>query len=224
MSDAAAGGTARGWYRHYVLFVLMLVYVANFIDRQVLSILLEPIKREFGVSDSVLGLLAGPTFAIFYATIGLPLAYAADRMNRRNIIAASLAVFSVMTALCGLAAQFWQLALARIGVGIGEAGTSPQSHSMIADLYRPDERVGALTVLGIAPFIGIAIALLAGGWISQHYGWRTAFLIAGLPGVALALLVVLTIGEPARGASENLAAAHPPRIGETLRFLWRQKS
>jgi predicted MFS family arabinose efflux permease len=224
MSEAAAGATSRGWYRHYVLFVLTLVYVANFIDRQVLGILLEPIKREFGVSDSVLGLLAGPTFAIFYATIGLPLAYAADRMNRRNIIAASLAVFSVMTALCGLAAQFWQLALARIGVGIGEAGTSPQSHSILSDLYRPDERVGALAVLSIAPFIGIAIALLAGGWISQVYGWRTAFLIAGLPGVALAVLVLLTVREPKRGACEDLADTHAPPLFETVRFLWSQKS
>jgi predicted MFS family arabinose efflux permease len=224
MSEAAAPATPRGWYRHYVLAVLTAVYVANFIDRQVLTILLEPIKQEFHVADWLLGLLAGPTFAIFYATLGLPLAYAADRINRRNIIVASLAVFSLMTAVCGLAAQFWQLALARIGVGVGEAGTSPQSHSMLSDLYRPHERVGALAVLSIAPFIGITIALLAGGWISQVYGWRTAFVAAGLPGLALALLVLFTVREPRRGACEDLADTHPPPMTETLRFLWSQKS
>jgi len=222
MIAVAAAKPSR--YRHYVLAILTLVYVVNFVDRQVLNILLQPIKEEFHVSDSILGLLAGPTFAIFYATLGIPVAWLADRFNRRNIITAALALFSLMTVICGLAAQFWQLVFARIGTGIGEAGTSPQSHSMISDLYRPNERVAALAVLGIAPFIGIAIALFVGGLISQLYGWRAAFLVAGVPGLALAAIVFLTVREPKRGACENLADAKPPSVSETLRFLWSQHS
>lgn len=218
------GGAQPSWYRHYVLVVLTLVYVANFVDRQVLNIVLQPIKEEFHVSDSVLGLLAGPTFAVFYAVVGVPLAMAADRFNRKKMIVAALTLFSLMTALCGFVMQFWQLVVARIGTAIGDAGTSPQSHSIIADLYRPSERVGALTVVGIAPFIGIATALGFGGWVSQHYGWRAVFLMAGVPGLILALVVLFTVREPKRGASEDLAEMAAPSLGQTLAFLWRQKS
>ena len=209
--------------RRYVLGVLLVVYTFNFIDRQILSILIESIKADLGLSDQALGFLSGFAFAAFYATLGIPIARWADRGNRRNLISLALAVWSAMTALCGLAQNFWQLAAARIGVGIGEAGCSPPAHSLISDYYRPHERATALGVYALGIPFGIMFGLFIGGWINEAFGWRKAFFVVGVPGLLLALLVRYTLPEPQRGLSDQRSgdAAQPP-IGETFRFLARR--
>ena len=179
-------------YRKYVLGILLVVYVFNFIDRQILAILLQPIKVDLGLSDTQLGLLSGVAFAVFYATFGIPIARLADRSSRVNIISASLAVWSLMTAVCGLAQNFWQLLAARIGVGIGEAGCSPPSHSLISDYFAPETRATAMSIYSLGIPIGIMIGFLAGGWIVEFFDWRTAFIAVGLPGVLLAVVVRMT--------------------------------
>jgi MFS family permease len=211
--------------RRYILGLLVLVYTFNFIDRQILAILLPAIKAEFGVTDTILGFLAGSAFALFYATLGVPIALLADRWNRRNLIALALAIWSGMTALSGIAANIVHLTLARIGVGIGEAGCSPPSHSMISDLYGPEERSTAMGIFTLGISAGIMIAYLAGGWVAENIGWREAFLIVGLPGLALALLVRFTIREPVRGQSDGKRdSASRPGIIAVARFLLGRKS
>lgn len=206
--------------RRYVLGVLVVVYTFNFIDRQILSILMQSIKADLGLSDQALGLLAGFAFAACYASIGIPLALWADRRNRRNLISLSLAVWSAMTAVCGLAQNFWQLALARIGVGIGEAGCSPAAHSLISDYYPPKERATALGIYALGIPLGIMFGLFIGGWINQRFGWRAAFFVVGIPGLLLALLVRLTLPEPRRGLSEQRATSGAaPSFRATLRFV-----
>ena len=189
-------------YRNYVLFVLMVVYIFNFIDRQILVILQESIKAELDLSDKQLGLLSGFTFALFYVVCGIPIARWADRYNRVNIVSASLAVWSAMTAISGMAANFLHLLAARIGVGVGEAGGSPPSHSIISDYFPEEERGRALSFYSIGIYIGILIGFLAGGWINQYFGWRTAFLVVGGPGLLLAVVVKLTLREPLRGQTD----------------------
>lgn len=211
--------------RRYVLFVLVIVYTFNFIDRQILAILLPAIKAEFVVDDWVLGFLAGSAFALFYATLGIPIALIADRWNRRNLIAASLAIWSGMTALCGAAGNIVHLALARVGVGVGEAGCSPPAHSMISDYFPPERRSIAMGVFTLGISIGIMIAYLAGGWVVQNVGWREAFLIVGLPGLLLALVVRLTVPEPQRGLSEGRTdTSERPGVWGVARFLARRRS
>ncbi len=211
--------------RRYSLAVLVIVYTFNFIDRQILAILLPAIKAEFLVDDWVLGFLVGTSFAVFYATLGMPIALLADRWNRRNIVAAALAIWSVMTALSGIAANVGQLALARIGVGIGEAGCSPPAHSMISDYYPPEKRATAMGIFTVGISAGIMIAYLSGGWIAENLGWRQALLIVGLPGLVLALIVRLTVTEPVRGLSEGREDSDA-RYGiiEVGRFLFDRKS
>ena len=180
--------------RNYALSVLVVVYTFNFIDRQILAILLPAIREEFGVSDVWLGFLTGTAFALFYIILGIPVARYADRHNRRNLIALALAVWSGMTALSGVAANMTHLVLARIGVGIGEAGCSPPAHSMIADYFPPERRSTAMGIFTLGISFGIMIAFLAGGWVVENIGWREAFLVVGIPGIVLALLVRLTGG------------------------------
>lgn len=201
MTDQTTISTTK--YRSYTLFILTGVYVFNFIDRQILVILQESIKQELDLSDTQLGLMSGFTFAIFYVSFGIPIARLADKGNRRNIIAASLTVWSVMTALSGSAQNFVQLLLARIGVGIGEAGGSPPAHSIISDLYPPKKRATALAIYSTGISIGILLGFLLGGWINEYFGWRTAFLVVGVPGVIFAIILRFTIKEPARGLSED---------------------
>jgi predicted MFS family arabinose efflux permease len=189
--------------RRYTLGVLVVVYTFNFIDRQILAILLPAIRVEFGVDDWVLGFLAGSAFALFYATLGIPIALLGDRWNRRNLIAIAVAIWSAMTALSGAAANIVHLALARIGVGIGEAGCSPPAHSMISDLYPPEQRSTAMGIFTLGISIGIMLAYLAGGWVVQNIGWREAFFMVGLPGLLLALVVRFTLPEPQRGMSDG---------------------
>ncbi len=212
-------------YRRYVLGILVVVYVFNFIDRQILSILLQPIKLDLGLSDTQLGLLSGVAFAIFYVTFGIPIARLADRSSRVNIISASITIWSVMTAVCGLAQNFWQLLLARIGVGIGEAGCSPPAHSLVADYFAPETRSTALGIYSLGVPIGVMIGFLAGGWIEEYFGWRTAFVVVGLPGVLMAVIVKLTIIEPPRGHSEIAQhdTAHVS-LREVAAYLWGMRS
>ncbi len=211
--------------RNYALGVLVVVYALNFVDRQILAILLPAIKVEFAVNDWVLGFLAGPAFALFYATLGVPIAVLADRFNRRNLIAIAIAIWSVMTALSGVASNIMQLALARIGVGVGEAGCSPPAHSMISDFYPPEQRSAAMGIYTVGISIGIMTAFLAGGWVVENIGWREAFFVVGVPGLLLALIVRYTVAEPPRGMSENrIDSGDRPGMLEVARFLLRRKS
>jgi len=210
--------------RNYTLFILTLVYAFNFIDRQILVIMQEAIKTELELSDTQLGLLSGFSFAIFYVSVGIPVAYWADRANRRNIIAYSLTIWSGMTALSGLATSYTQLLLARIGVGVGEAGGSPPAHSMISDMYSPKKRATALSIYSAGLYLGVVIGFGAGGILSEAYGWRNTFLIVGLPGVLLAVILRLTVPEPARGRFETHSDEAHPTFTETLRAVLALKS
>ncbi|WP_336518489.1 MFS transporter [Pollutibacter soli] len=194
--------SSRNSYRYFVLTMLTLVYIFNFIDRQLLVILQESIKKELKLSDTQLGMLSGFTFAIFYVTLGLPIARLADKTSRRNIVAASLGLWSLMTALSGRAQNFLQLLLARIGVGVGEAGGSPPAHAMISDYFPPEKRSTALSVYSSGIYFGIMIGFLMGGYLNQTLGWRTAFFALGIPGVLFSLLFYFTVKEPLRGSTD----------------------
>lgn len=194
---------------HLVLAVLFLVYVFNFVDRQILGILIGPIKADLGVSDTAIGLLSGFTFAVFYTLAGIPIARFSDRGSRRGVIAFSLALWSLMTAATGLAQNFFQLVLTRIGVGVGEAGGSPPSHSLLSDYFPPERRATALALFGNGVYVGAGLAYLLGGWVVTHFDWRTAYLAVGLAGLPLALLVLATVAELPRGLWERLAGAAP---------------
>ena len=188
-----------------VLGVLFVVYVFNFIDRQILSILIGPIQKDLGVSDTAMGLLSGFTFAIFYTLAGIPIARFSDRGSRRGVIAVCLTLWSVMTAATGLAQSFWQLALARVGVGVGEAGGSPPSHSLLSDYFPPERRATALALYANGIYVGAGLAYLLGGWVVTHFDWRTAYFGVGLAGLPLALLVRATVREVPRGLWEQRA-------------------
>jgi MFS family permease len=207
-TPAKAGGLVNS--RHYALIILTLVYVSSFVDRQIMSILLQPVKEEFNASDLEMGILGGFAFAIFYATLGIPLAMIADRANRRNLIALSITVWSGMTALGGMAQNFTHLLLARIGVGVGEAGSGPASHSMIADLYPLAERTRAMAVYSTGIHIGGSLGGLIGGVVAFYWGWREAFMVVGLPGLLIAVLLRMTVKEPVRGQSEGVIDGPKP--------------
>lgn len=210
---------------YYALAMLVIVYTLNFIDRQIISILLPSIQAELTITDQQAGLLAGAFFALFYSTLGIPIATLADRGNRRNLIALALLVWSGMTALCGMAQNFFQLALARVGVGVGEAGCSPPAHSLISDYFPPSKRATALGIYSLGISLGIMFGLFVGGIIDELYGWRRAFLIVGLPGVVLAFVFWLTVWEPPRGLSEgSRSVKQRPPVIETARFLMRRRS
>ncbi|HEY5758002.1 MAG TPA: MFS transporter [Steroidobacter sp.] len=202
-----------------LLAVLFLVSTSNFVDRNIISVLLEPIKAEFGVSDTLLGLLTGISFALFYATLGIPVARWADRGNRKIIITLSLTIWSVMTALCGLAQSFWQLALARVGVGAGEAGALPPAQSLIADYFGPTRCARALAVFMSSSMCGYLLGFVAGAHIATTYGWRAAFLIVGLPGLALAILVHFVLHEPRTLPQFRPLPGSQESIGATFRAL-----
>jgi predicted MFS family arabinose efflux permease len=218
---------ASAGYRWYALGLLTLVFTSSHVDRQIMGMLLQPIKLELGATDTQMGFLVGLTFALFYATLGMPIAMLADRSNRRNIITGALVIWSGMTALCGYAANFAQLALARIGVGIGEAGSTPPSHSLIADLFPQETRGTAMGIFALGVNFGLLIAYLGGGLLSEMWGWRATFIAVGLPGLIIAVWFFFTVGEPVRGASEALKPTiegQPPTFLETWRYMWRVRA
>jgi predicted MFS family arabinose efflux permease len=218
---ASIGGHSRG----FILFMLTLVYVVNYLDRTILAIVLPEIKHDFRLSDAALGFLSGTSFAITYATLGMPLAWIADRANRRNVIAASVALFSAMTVFCAYAANALQLVIARVFTGVGEAGTGPSIQSVISDLYPPKQRGAALSIYSSGTNIGLLLAFFGGGQIAQHFGWRTAFLVSGLPGLLLFVFLLGAVPEPPRGHIERIKDdKRAPTFFATVAFLWSQRS
>lgn len=210
-------------YVRYAVGMLSLVYVFNFADRQILSILMQPIKQEMQLSDTQLGFLSGLAFAAFYSVMGLPIARLADKYSRVNILTICLALWSLMTALSGLALSFTQLLAARIGMGVGEAGGGPTSHSLIADYVPVEHRATALGVYALGVPVGLLFGYLLGGWLEQLYGWRSAFLALGIPGVLLAVILRFTLDEAPRGHSQGgiKIQAETPPIRTVVRHMWR---
>lgn len=233
--DRAAGTSAAGSttafrasnaYRTYVVWLLFVVYVFNYLDRQILAIVLEPIKQEFGLQDWQLGMLSGLAFAAFYSTLGIPIARMADTRNRVNIITASIVVWSAFTVVSGMARNFWHLLIARIGVGIGEAGCSPSAYSIISDYVEPKKRATALSIYSMGVYGGASLGFLVGGLVAHEYGWRAAFYTVGLPGLVVALVLKLTVREPPRGFSDpgTVAIVEPPPFWDVVANLWAKKS
>ncbi len=213
-------------YRNYALGILFVGYVVNFVDRSILAILLEPIKHDLTLSDTELGLLGGLAFALFYATLGIPIAAIADRWSRVKVLAISMIIWSAMTALCGLAWNFWTLLLARIGVGVGEAGASPPSHSLISDYFPVESRATALSIYALGIPVGSMVGNFVGGWGAEELGWRATFFLVGLPGILVAFIILATLKEPPRGLSEKVQVkeADAPSMKEVFSFLWKKRS
>ncbi len=199
-----------------VLWLLLIVYILNFIDRQIVNILAEPIARDLDLSDTQIGLMTGIAFALLYTLLGLPIARYSDRptTNRITLISISLAVWSAMTALCGMAQNFVQLLMARIGVGVGEAGCTPAAHSLIADIVPKEKRASALAFYALGIPIGTLLGMLIGGQLADRLGWREAFMVVGLPGIGLAVILMLVLRDPRRGAAmiAARASAAPPKV------------
>lgn len=217
-------------FRRYALILLLAVYTVNFLDRQIVSILAEPIKRDLKLSDTQLGLLTGLAFAVFYTFLGLPIARLAERRDRVTIIGASLAVWSGFTIVCGLATNYVQLLLARIGVGVGEAGCTPTAHSLIADYVPKSQRASALAFFAMGTPLGSLLGSSLGGVMADTFGWRTAFLLAGVPGLILTIVVFLTLQEPRRQLSQAVRARMVETqktdgsFGATLTYLARKRT
>lgn len=209
------------WRTHYALLVLASIYVFNYIDRQLMAILIEPVKLEFGISDTGIGLLSGVTFAVFYTVFGFPLGRLSDRIGRKPVIAFSCMAWSLMTMLCGMAGNFLTLVLARIGVAVGEAGGTAPSVAMVSDLYPAERRSTALSVLMLGSSLGAIVGLGLGGWIAQHHGWRYAFLLIGAPGILLGLVLLLTVRAPKPRvmAAEQRAAVQDGWLQTLLELL-----
>lgn len=208
-------------YRTYVMSLLLGIYIVNFLDRQVVNILAEPIKRDLQLADWQLGLMGGLAFAVLYTFLGMPIALLAERRSRPAIIAVAIAIWSACTAACGFAQNFVQLVLARIGVGVGEAGCTPPAHSLIIDYAPAEKRSSAMAFYGMGAPIGGLVGMAFGGLVADSHGWRVAFLIAGIPGVLFAILTWLTLREPREFSAAAQAHAAQPHvtIGETLRVL-----
>jgi len=210
-----------------VLAILLLAYIFNFIDRQIIGVLAVPIKTDLHLSDSQLGLMGGIAFALFYSGLAIPIAWLADRKSRVNIIAVSVGLWSLFTAACGYAQNFWQLFLARMGVGIGEAGGVAPSYALVSDYFPPERRARALAFFSLGIPIGSALGVFFGGWIASHLDWRSAFIIVGLAGLPAALLVRLGISEPARGGhdrADGQASDPAPPFPEVAATLARSPS
>lgn len=216
----------EGENRAWVLFILVVVYTFNFIDRQITGILAVPIKEDLGLTDTQLGLMGGLAFALFYTALGIPVAMLADRVSRTWIMTIALTVWSGMTAVCGLANNFWQLFAARLGVGVGEAGGVAPAYSLIADFFPPNQRARALSVYSFGIPIGSTLGIIFGGYIASKIDWRYAFFIVGLAGVALAPIFRLTVREPERGRydSNYVAGAPHARLGDLFRVLATKRS
>ncbi|HYG25624.1 MAG TPA: MFS transporter [Caulobacteraceae bacterium] len=228
----APAATADGYpghgsssYRAYALGALLVVYTFNFIDRVVVGIIQEPIKTEFGLTDFQLGLLGGPAFAVLYTFLGIPIARLAERRNRMTILSVCVALWSAATALCGLATSYTFLLLARIGVSVGEAGCTPPAQSVISDYFPAKSRATAMSIYALGIPIGSLLAAVGGGWLAHTFGWRSAFLILGLPGLVLAVIVKLTVKEPPRSSATFAAGAgadETPTLREAFRELMKK--
>ena len=216
--DRTVSADSRGTSVRITLWILLIVYIFNFIDRQIVNILAEPIARDLGLSDTQIGLMTGLAFALFYTALGLPIARYSDRptTHRPRLIAIALATWSLMTALCGLAQNFIQLLLARIGVGVGEAGCTPPAHSLISDIVPPEKRSSALAFYALGIPIGTLLGMLIGGFLADWVGWRKAFLFVGLPGVALGFVVWFGLKEPRR--RESIEALRNRGTTDTIPF------
>jgi len=212
-ATAAAPGRAETTrYRYVVAISLCVVYTFNFLDRQFLAILAEPVKRSLHLTDTQLGMLTGLMFALFYTIFGIPIAALADRYNRVRIIAVACGLWSFCSAACGLAAGFATLAIARMGVGVGEAGGAAPSYSIISDYFPPEKRGVGLAIFSLGVPFGTMLGAASGGWIAAHYGWRMAFFVLGGAGVVLAPLIPLVVRETIRGRLD--VSRHPPGSSE----------
>ncbi len=225
-SEPTAETSRGGAYNWYVVVVLLVIYALNQLDRSVINILGESIKRELNISDTQLGLLTGTSFAVFYSLMGLPVARLADRTHRVNLISIALLAWSSLTMACGLANNYLTLFVTRMGVGIGEAGGTPPSQSIIADYFPHERRSTAIALFNSAVALGTFLGFLMGGYVNQWWGWRAAFLVAGAPGILVAILLKLTVREPVRGRVDGLeeeAKATLP-LGATLKALFGRRS
>ncbi len=223
-NDRSADFNPSGNYLGVVVAVLFLVNFVNYMDRMVLSVVIEPIRHELGLSDVQIGLLTGFAFAIFYGTAGLGISWLADRYNRKRIIALSLVAWSIMTAVTGAAQSFWHLFLARIGVGVGESGAIPVSHSVIGDYFTPHQRSAVLAIFTSGATLGITAGLTLGGYVAEHWGWRWSFVVAACAGLPVILLVGLVLREPVRGRADGVEAGSAPHLGRVLMRLLRISS
>ena len=229
MATAAASGTGVQSAR-VTLWILLAVYVFNFIDRQIVNILAEPIARDLDLNDTQIGLMTGLAFALFYTVLGIPIARFADRQttNRPRLIAVALALWSAMTALCGVAQNFWQLLLARVGVGVGEAGCTPPAHSLISDMVPPEKRASALAFYSLGIPVGSLLGMVIGGLLADYIGWREAFVVVGLPGVVLALVVWFVLRDPrSSDAAAVLRAKSQPAalpLGQAVAEVMRSRA
>lgn len=225
-----ADSVSRSQSVRLTLWILLTVYIFNFIDRQIVNILAEPIAVDLELSDTQIGLMTGLAFALFYTVLGIPIARLADRptTSRPKLIAVALALWSGMTALCGVAQNFWQLLLARIGVGVGEAGCTPPAHSLISDMVPPEKRASALAFYSLGIPIGSLLGMVIGGLLADYLGWREAFVVVGLPGVALALVVWFVLKDPRRSdAAAPLRASSQPAalpLGQAVAEVMRSRA
>ena len=194
--SSTAKAYSKPSYRYLVLGVLTLVYVSNFVDRQVINVLAKFIIEDLGLTDGQFGMLSGLAFALIYTCLGIPIARVADLSNRRNVITISVAIWSLMTVACGYAQNFGQLFLALFGVGIGEAGGSPPSHSIVSDIFPAEQRATALSIYSFGVYGGILVGTVGGAYLVEFFNWRTAFVVVGLPGLFLALVVRVLVREP----------------------------
>jgi predicted MFS family arabinose efflux permease len=227
MTQPAAAAEPRfsAGYRGWLLLLLFLIYTSNFVDRTVLSTLAKPIKAELHLNNTEFGLLTGPAFAVFYTVLGIPIARLVERTSRIVVMTVCIAIWSILTGASGLAQSFGQLAGARVGVGVGEAGCQPAAHSLISDHFPPQRRATALAVFGLGIPAGTLIGAVGGGWIDQALNWRAAFMLVGAPGLVLALLALLTLKEPPRGHAEGaIGSPSAPSLIAVLKRLWRRPS
>jgi MFS family permease len=211
-------------HRTYALIILVIVYIFNFIDRQIVNILQEDIKADLGLNDTQLGMMTGLTFAVVYCTMGIPVARIADSTSRKGVMTVSLALWSGFTALCGLATNYLTLLLARMGVGLGEAGGSPPAHAMISDLYEKEKRGRALAVYSAGLYAGTLLGYYLGGWLSEAMSWRHAFFVVGIPGVIFAVIAWTTLREPMRGLSGIRPSTEKVTFLQSFAKLWSLKA
>lgn len=211
---------ARSWY---ALLILTLIYSIHFLDRTMISIIVEPVRKEFLLSDSQIGLLTGLAYGATFALAGIPLGMMIDRVHRVRLLAAIVTIWSAMTALSGIAASYMQLLLARIGVGAAESGGSPASLSLISDLFPQRRRSTAVGIFFLSTGLGAVMSVAIGGYVTAHYGWRASMLIAGIPGLLLALVLLVTVAEPRRGATESASpvAEKAPGARDAVRYIWK---